>query len=129
MDELEPARFDRSEAGAIAESLDELGVATSPPTLSPRPTSSRPLTARCWAQYAVVAGAASPAELDRARALLWKDLQETHGWEKNNPSTWKDSAFDNPTGGTTRAMEHADFIWYVRTLPGVLAGFAVGHAG
>eukprot|EP01045_Picozoa_sp_COSAG04_P031515 COSAG04_NODE_5858_length_1470_cov_1.499635_3_plen_75_part_00 len=72
----------------------------------------------------MVAGAASPAELDRARALLWKDLQETHGWEKNNPKTWKDTAFDNPTGGTTRAMEHADFIWYVRTLPGVLAGFA-----
>ena len=106
--------------------------------------------------YAVIKDAATPAQLEHARSLLWNDLQETHGWEKGNPRTWKDDSFDNPSGGTTRGLEHADFIWYqnlanpmlnasaavsvsvsvphvicpsryVRTLPGVIAGFAAAY--
>jgi hypothetical protein len=78
-------------------------------------------------QYAVIKDAATPAELEHARSLLWADLQATHSWDRNDPRTWTDASFDNPTGGTTNALEHATFIWYVRTLPGVLAGFAVAY--
>ena len=85
------------------------------------------LQCACVDQYAVIKDCATPAELERARSLLWSDLQATHSWDRSKPATWTDAAFDNPTGGTTRAMEHADFIWYVRTLPGVLAGFAAAY--
>ena len=78
-------------------------------------------------QYAVLKDCATPAELERARSLLWSDLQATHGWDRSEPTTWTDDGFDNPAGGTTRALEHAEFIWYVRTLRGVLAGFAAAY--
>ena len=43
--------------------------------------------------YAVVTDAATPAELQTARVLLWQHLSEQHGWDVKNPKTWTDDAY------------------------------------
>lgn len=102
--ELQPIRFDRTEAEAIKAHLDEHG-------------------------YAVVKDAATPAELQHARALLWKDLNTRYSWQQDRPETFTDDAYKvsgDPRSGLI-GLTHCDALWYCRALPGVLAGFAAAY--
>ena len=83
----------------------------------------------------MVRDAATPSELDDARALLWRHLGETHGWRHDDPKSWTDAAYEapaagghglggNPRSGLLGSTVHSDCFWYCRTLPGVLTAFA-----
>eukprot|EP01052_Picozoa_sp_SAG31_P046873 SAG31_NODE_9140_length_1328_cov_1.030919_2_plen_189_part_00 len=104
MPELTPPRFEHTDPAAIKAHLKEHG-------------------------FAVVANAATAAELEHARELLWTDLEKKFGWQRSKPETWTDEAYD--VGGDPRSglinMVHSDTFWYCRTLPGVLAGFAAAY--
>ena len=145
--ELVPVRYERSETAAIKASLDELGYAVIRSAATPaelevarsrlwrekkqsknirfyprysRPDHHRPNLAP--QSHTLISGDVSDGLPAGA-----EDLASTHGWDPADPRTWLDDHFANPSGGTTAGLEHADFIWYVRTLPGVLAGFAAAY--
>ena len=88
--------------------------------------------------------AATPAELVRARELLWAHLEAQHGWKQGRPTTWTDDAYafvpgtrgqptsshglgGNPKAGLLSSTIHSDCFWYCRTLPGVLSAFATAY--
>ena len=87
--------------------------------------------------------AATPAELVRARELLWAHLEAQHGWKQGRPTTWTDEAYafvpgtpgqptshglgGNPKAGLLSSTIHSDCFWYCRTLPGVLSAFATAY--
>ena len=118
--ELEPRRFRALDPEATAH-LDEHG-------------------------YVAIASAASEAELQTARGLLWEFLEArrvardgsllTEGWDRTDPKTWTDRSFgEGHALGTTQhgtigemgSACHSDAFWYVRSLPGVLDGFATAY--
>jgi hypothetical protein len=92
--------------------------------------------------YALVRDAASPAELERARGLLWSHLEGADcprvqqprpvGWRRGDPRTWQ--ALPGPSAphhvvphsdaGLMTSTTHCDCLWHVRTLPGVCTAFA-----
>jgi hypothetical protein len=119
--QLSPHRFSLEDAAAIQASLRRDG-------------------------YAVVASAATQAELEQARALLWQHLEAQHSWQRDQPRTWTDEAFEqpdigpprgsssrrhglggNPRSGLLGSTVHSDCFWYCRTLPGVLRAFEIAY--
>ena len=88
-----------------------------------------PLARRPLPQYALVRHAATSAELERARALLWDHLGEAHGWKQGQPLTWTDESAPGYNGrsGIMGSTRHSDCFWHVRTLPGVLDSFAAAY--
>ena len=103
--EVAPARIDVGDSEAIRASLEENG-------------------------YACVREAVSADELAHARDLLWHFLEghETPrmvqtrpvGWKRGQPTTWVEGHGDALMTSTT----HNECMWYVRSRPRVLAGFA-----
>ena len=103
--EVAPARIDVGDSAAIRASLEEHG-------------------------YACVREAVSADELAHARDLLWHFLEghETPrmvqtrpvGWKRGQPATWVEGHGDALMTSTT----HNECMWYVRSRPRVLAGFA-----
>ena len=107
------------------------------------------MTARAEHGFAVVKQAVQPAELEEARRLLWKWLGETHytgdghpthGWDRNDPTTWSDVSFGEGQAlggeqqrnnasryGMMGAACHSEPFWYIRTLSGVIDGFAAAY--
>lgn len=89
--------------------------------------------------------AARPHELEQARELFWqwlqaphhaKDGRATHNWDRSDPTSWDDLSFGegqragdwgDGSGGVMGAASHSDAFWYVRTLPGVIGGFAAAY--
>jgi ectoine hydroxylase-related dioxygenase (phytanoyl-CoA dioxygenase family) len=78
--------------------------------------------------YAVVAGAGDVADVARAEKLLWDFLEETTTWQRSSPESWTDEAVGHI--GTTDigiinggGCAQSDFLWHVRTLPGVRQAF------
>ena len=102
------------------------------------------------------------SQSQEARRLFWewletehytKDGHATHGWDRNDPTTWTDesmgegqelgrggdgvmgagiaqSQLDSFCQGTKRGCRtaaHCDAFWYVRTLPGIIGGFAAAY--
>ena len=77
--------------------------------------------------------AATLAELEHARDLLWKHLEgrdcpnQTQprpvGWQRGKPETWREGHGDGLMTSTT----HCDCLWYVRSLAGVVAGFRAAY--
>ena len=106
--EVAPARIDADDSVAIRASLEEHG-------------------------YACVRAAVTAAELDHARDLLWDFLEgrETPemtqrrpvGWKRGSPTTWTEGHGDALMTSTT----HNESMWYVRSRPGVVAGFAAAY--
>ena len=83
--------------------------------------------------FVAIREAASAAELEQARELLWEFLatEQAHengaltaGWDRHDPSTWTDDRFNDPEAGLMGGASHCDAFWFVRTLPRVRAGFA-----
>ena len=98
--------------------------------------------------FAVVKAAATATELDRARSLLWQHLEgrddgsagallgsvgvgpnrrpqgRPTGWLRSDPTTWRVGHND----GLLTSSTHSDCLWYVRTRPGVVGGFAAAYA-
>ena len=98
---------------------------------------------------ACVKEAATPEQLERARALFWGhlegndcplqrqtrpgkpgaqtvplELQEWgQRWDRNDCTTWREGHGDGLMTSTT----HCDAMWYVRTLPGVCGAFAAAY--
>ena len=68
---------------------------------------------------------APPADLERARALLWQHLQTHHGWVRSDPSTWRDHP--GYADGLMESTAHCEAMWVIRSLPGVVAGFAAAY--
>jgi hypothetical protein len=94
--------------------------------------------------YAVVKEAARPADLARARELFWDWLEQTHytkdghatfGWDRHDPATWRDESLgeghqlepEGRTMGICGAATHCPAFWFVRTLPGIIGGFAAAY--
>ena len=116
--ELTPRRFDVSDAEGLHAHMVEHG-------------------------YAVVKEAARPAELEMARQLFWDWLQEPHytkdgqvtfGWNKDDPTTWGDESLgeghkleEGRVMGVCGAATHCPAFWFVRTLPGIIGGFAAAY--
>eukprot|EP01045_Picozoa_sp_COSAG04_P000290 COSAG04_NODE_6_length_47123_cov_87.347482_13_plen_178_part_00 len=139
--ELRPVTFAVADTAGIRGHIREQGYVRLDP-LPARAVSSRTPTPRSprrrW--QAVVRDAATPSELEEARALLWRHLGETHGWRPDEPKSWTDAAYEapaaargeggghglggNPRSGLLGSTVHSDCFWYCRTLPGVLTAFA-----
>ena len=97
--------------------------------------------------FAVVKAAATATELDLARSLLWQHLEgrddgsagallgsvgvgpnrrpqgRPTGWLRSDPTTWRVGHND----GLLTSSTHSDCLWYVRTRPGVVSGFAAAY--
>ena len=114
--ELAPERLDVSDVEGVRAHLDEHG-------------------------FACIRGCASAAQLERARGLLWDHLEGRDqpglrtsrplGWRRGEPATWRPypGTGGGPQPGHSEAglmtsTTHCDALWYIRSLPGVLAGFA-----
>lgn len=103
--EYTPIRYDVSDVAGIRESLKELG-------------------------FACVKEAMRPHEVQKGRDLLWQFLEgheqpgmtQTRpvGWERGKPTTWQKGHGDHLLTSTT----HIDSMWFCRTRPGVIKGFA-----
>ena len=78
----------------------------------------------------MVRDAATPAELEQLRSLLWDHLEGRHGWRPREPSTWTDAAHFSERGaraGVLGDSAHCEAQWRARTLPGVLCSFAAAY--
>lgn len=78
--------------------------------------------------FAVVAGVASPDELERAHHLLWEFLEDSTPWRRDSPGTWSDEgigAIGMSHNGIVNGagVGQSDFLWSVRTLPKVRRAF------
>ena len=108
MEELAPPRIDVHDSVAIRASLEKYG-------------------------FACVRSAVTADELVHARDLLWKFLegyeaphmtqQRPVGWRRGQPTTWIEGHGDALMTSTT----HNESMWFVRSRPGVLAGFAAAY--
>ena len=82
------------------------------------------------------------SQSQEARRLFWewletehytKDGHATHGWDRNDPTTWTDESMGEGQelgrggDGVMGAAAHCDAFWYVRTLPGIIGGFAAAY--
>ena len=94
-----------------------LSLPTPPQPRAPRP-SSRP-------EPHPACRRAPPADLERARALLWQHLHTRHGWVRSDPSTWRDHP--GYADGLMESTAHCEAMWLIRSLPGVVAGFAAAY--
>eukprot|EP01051_Picozoa_sp_SAG22_P001397 SAG22_NODE_54_length_23787_cov_12.917511_10_plen_249_part_00 len=103
--EVQPPRFERDDAAGIRESLRVHGFAT-------------------------VKEAMLPHEVEEGRRLLWQFLQGDEaplmtqtrpvGWKQGSPTTWVEGHGDHLISCTA----HCDSMWFCRTRPGVIQGFA-----
>jgi hypothetical protein len=108
VEELAPSRIEVDDSAAIRASLEEYG-------------------------FACVRGAVTSDELTHARDLLWKFLEGDEaprmtqrrpvGWKRGQPTTWVEGHGDALMTSTT----HNESMWFVRSRPGVLAGFAAAY--
>jgi len=136
--EYTPIRFDVSDVAGFKSHLDEHGcehhhqLRCSPRGLH-RHHLRQPVDNRARDADACVKEAASPAELEHARDLLWEHLEGRDsplmrqerpvGWKRDDVSTWRDGHGD----GLMTSATHSACMWYIRTLPGVLGGFAAAY--
>ena len=108
MEELAPPRIDVHDSVAIRASLEKHG-------------------------FACVRSAVAADELVHARNLLWNFLEGHEaphmtqrrpvGWRRGHPTTWIEGHGDALMTSTT----HNESMWFVRSRPGVLAGFAAAY--
>lgn len=108
VEELAPVRIDVKDTVAIRSSLEEHG-------------------------FACVRCAVAAEELTHARELLWRFLEGDEaplmtqrrpvGWKRGRPTTWVEGHGDALMTSTT----HNESMWFVRSRPGVLAGFAAAY--
>ena len=103
--EIRPPRYDVDDVEGIRASLREDGFAT-------------------------IREAMLPHEVAHARNLLWQFLEgneqplmrqeRPRNWKRGQPTTWIEGHGDHLMTSTT----HCDSMWYCRTRPGVIKGFA-----
>ena len=98
--ELIPLRFDHTEVSSIKEHIETYG-------------------------FVVIKNGAMKEEIKIAEDLLWKDLTNKFGWERENPKTWTDDAYYKSGNPKTGLMDisHSEAFWYLRCLPGVINSF------
>jgi hypothetical protein len=80
--------------------------------------------------FACIKHAMLPHEVEKGRELLWQFLEGREqpkmrqsrpvGWKEGQPKTWIEGHGDHLMTSTT----HIDSMWYCRTRPGVVQGFA-----
>ena len=80
--------------------------------------------------FACIKEAMLPHEVTHGRELLWQFLEGDEqplmtqsrpaGWKRGQPTTWLEGHGDHLMTSTT----HIDSMWYCRTRPGVIQGFA-----
>ena len=71
--------------------------------------------------YCVVRGAASKAEVEESKTLLWRDIEAAHGAVRGAPQTW--GGFWLNARGLLAHLAQSTGAWCVRGLPGVKAAF------
>lgn len=77
--------------------------------------------------FVVIRGVASADEVEHAKGLLWKYLQENSYMRKDDPSTWTNKNFK--TGGDAQSgilggyIGQSKFCWFTRLLPKVKEAF------
>jgi hypothetical protein len=90
--------------------------------------------------------AVTPEELEHARNLLWSHFEGTEpgldrmrqakptGWQRGEPTTWTqgvdgDGVVQTYGEGAMTSTTHCEAMWYVRTRPGIVGGFAAAYGG
>jgi len=73
--------------------------------------------------YAVIVGAVELADVERAKTLLWEDIERKwKGAQRGDSSTWKNFYFNSP--GIVPQLAQSAGAWWIRGMPGVQAAFA-----
>ena len=75
--------------------------------------------------YAILAGVASPSEVEAARSALWDAIERTSpGVQRTDPATWSGWKLDSRGFMLQGAVTQGRGAWLVRGLPAVRAAFA-----